>query len=75
MLEYGNTIEHGTGGARPGGGSGGGSGFGGGPDDMGGAMVNWVSDSVDKVSALPPETLLLIAVVILAGLFFLKRAF
>jgi hypothetical protein len=33
-----------------------------------------VNDTVHKVQAMPPEMLLLLAVVILAGLYVLKRA-
>jgi hypothetical protein len=74
MIEYGNTVEQGSGAAGGAGGNGG-AGINGGPDDMGAAAVNFVNDSVDKISALPPEMLVLLAVVVLAGLIFLKRAF
>ena len=43
--------------------------------DVGAGAVNFVSHTVDQVAALPPGMLLLLAVVILAGLYFLKRAF
>ena len=36
---------------------------------------DFVNDTVHQVQALPPEMLLLLAVVILAGLYVLKRAF
>ena len=67
MIEYGHATEQGSGqlGGSPGGGGG----------DMGGAAVRWINDSIDTVAALPPEMLVLLAVVVLAGLFVLKRAF
>ena len=37
--------------------------------------MTFVSHTVDQVAALPPGMLLLLAVVILAGLYFLRRAF
>ena len=52
-----------------------GSGVGSGGADLGAGAVNFVNDTVDQVAALPPGMLLLLAVVILAGLYFLKRAF
>lgn len=64
MVEYGNTIGQGPGAA--GGGSGG-------PVDVGADVTTFVSNAVDRVAALPPEALLLIAVVILGGLLVLKR--
>jgi hypothetical protein len=42
---------------------------------LGAGAVNFVNDTVHQVQALPPEMLLLLAVVILAGLYVLKRAF
>lgn len=69
MVEYGNATEQGSGQL------GGGTSVNGGPGDMGAAAVRWVGDSVDTIAALPPETLLLLAVIVLAGLFVLKRAF
>jgi hypothetical protein len=71
MVEYGNAVDQGSRAA----GGGGGSGVGGGGADLGAGAVNFVNDTVHNVSALPPEMLLLLAVVILAGLYFLKRAF
>lgn len=67
MVEYGNGV------GQVAGGSGGKVGNGGG--DLGGQFVNFVTDSVDRISALPPETLLLIAVVAIVGLVVLRRAF
>ena len=48
--------------------------MGGGGADLGAGAVNFVNDTVHNVQALPPEMLLLLAVVILGGLYFLKRA-
>ena len=42
--------------------------------NLGAGTVNFVSHTVDQIAALPPGMLLLGAVVILAGLYFLKRA-
>ncbi len=68
MVEYGNAVGQGSGG--------GGSGGGGGPIDVGGDITSFVSHAVDRIAALPPAALLVIAVVIiLAGLFVLRRAF
>jgi len=68
MVEYGNAVDQGS---RPTGGGG----VGGGGADLGAGAVNFVNDTVHQVQALPPEMLLLLAVVILAGLYVLKRAF
>jgi hypothetical protein len=67
MVEYGNGV------GQVAGGSGGKLGNGGG--DLGAQVVNFVTDSVHQISALPPQTLLLIVVVAVVGLFVLKRAF
>ena len=69
MIEYGHATEQGSGQL------GGGGSLGGGGGDMGGAAVRWIGDSVDTIAALPAESLLLLAIVVLAGLFLLKRAF
>lgn len=69
MVEYGNAIDQSTGQA------GGGGLGGGGPRDLDSAAVDFVGDSIDKLAALPPEMLLLLAVLVLAGLYVLKRAF
>jgi hypothetical protein len=66
-------VEYGNGVGQVAGGSGGGPGGGGG--DLGGQLVDFVTNSVDRISALPPETLLLIVVVAIVGVFVLKRAF
>ena len=70
MVEYGNAVDQGSRAA----GGGGGSSVGGGGADLGAGAVNFVNDTVHNVRALPPEMLLLLAVVILGGLYFLKRA-
>ncbi len=67
MVEYGQGIGQVSGQ--------GGSGGQGGGGDMGAAAADFVSSAVDRVAALPPEGLLLLALAILAGLFILKRAF
>jgi hypothetical protein len=67
MVEYGNGV------GQVAGGSGGRVGSGGG--DVGAQFVNFVTDSVHRISTLPPETLLLIVVIAIVGLFVLKRAF
>lgn len=67
MIEYGHATEQGSGQLGGGGSPGGG--------DMGGAAVRWINESIDTVAALPPEMLLLLGVVVLVGLFVLKRAF
>lgn len=67
MIEYGHGVGQGTG--ATGGRSGGGS------TDLGGEAVNALADVVDRVAALPPEMLVVLLLVVLAGLFVLKRAF
>jgi hypothetical protein len=71
MIEYG----HGVGGATGQGGGGGAGGAGGGPADIGAGAVDFVGDAVNRVAALPPEGLLLLAIIVLGGLIVLKRAF
>ncbi len=68
MVEYGNAAGQVSG--HAGGGVGGG-----GPTDVGAAAVNALADTFDKIAALPPEMLLIGTILILAGLFVLKRAF
>ncbi len=67
MLEYGQGVGQATGVA--------GGGGGGGTQDIGANAMAFVSNAVDTVSSLPPETLLLIVVLILLGLIVLRRAF
>jgi hypothetical protein len=65
MVEYGNGISQGAGQV---GGSGGGGG------DWGAAVGQFVTDAANTISSMPPAQLLLIAVLVVAGLFVLKRA-
>ena len=69
MVEYGNGV------GQVAGGSGGGASSGAGGGDVGATVGNALSNAVDQVAALPPETLVLIAVLVLGALLFLKRAF
>jgi len=69
MVEYGNAVDQGTGAA------GGGNGIGSGGADLGDGAVRFVNDTVHQISALPPGMLLLLAVLVLAGLYVLRRAF
>ena len=55
--------------------SGQGGGGGGGPQDIGGAAMDFVTHAVDRVSALPVETQVIIVVLLLLGLIVLRRAF
>ena len=71
MFEYGRGVGEVSG---QGNGAGGG-GTAGGSSDMGAGAAEFVSNAVDRLAALPPEMLLLIGVLVLAGLFVLKRAF
>lgn len=68
MVEYGQGVGQGTGmgGANPGSSE---------SQDLGAGVSAFISDTVDTVSALPPEMLVVIAVVILVGLLVLRRAF
>jgi hypothetical protein len=66
MVEYGNGVSQATGHGGGSGGAGGG--------DVGAAIGQFFGDAVDTVSTTPPEILVLWAIVILAGLFILKRA-
>jgi hypothetical protein len=66
MVEYGHGVSQGTGGGGAGGG---------GSVDAGAELGRIVDDAVYTVSTLPPETLLLLLVGIMVGLFILKRAF
>jgi hypothetical protein len=68
MVEYGQGVGQGTGlgGTNPGTS---------GTQDLGAGVGAFISDTVDTVSALPPEMLVVIAVVILVGLIVLRRAF
>jgi hypothetical protein len=68
MLEYGNGVSQGAG--RVGGGGGGG-----GSSDMTIQIGQAVNDSIHTLSTLPPAALLGIVVMIVVGLWVLKRAF
>ena len=68
MLEYGNGVGQGAG--QAGGGSSGGQSL-----DVGASMGQFVTDSVNTLSTMPPATLLAGLVVIVVGLIVLKRAF
>ena len=68
MVEYGHGVSQGTGGA-----GGGGGGGGGGSMDAGAALGQWINESVYTISTLPPLTLLAGFVVIVLGLYFLRR--
>ncbi|HEX6867827.1 MAG TPA: hypothetical protein VF119_03430 [Candidatus Limnocylindrales bacterium] len=67
MLEYGNGVGQGAGGVSGGGG--------GGSSDMTVQIGQAVNDSIHTLSTLPPGALLGIAVVVIVGLWVLKRAF
>jgi hypothetical protein len=71
MIEYGHGVGEVSGQA-----GGGGRGLGGGaPDDVGAAAMDALTGTVDKIATLPPEMLLLGAILILAGLVVLRKAF
>ena len=72
MVEYGHGVGEGTGAV---GGVQGGPGGTGGSDDWGASIMGMAEDAVNTVVALPTEQLLLLAAVVLVGLFLLKRAF
>jgi len=67
MVEYGNGVGQSTGLAT--------GGHAGGTTDAGAAFGQWVSDTVNNITSLPPSTLLIAAVVIVAAFIILKRAF
>jgi hypothetical protein len=69
MLEYGNGVGEVAGRA------GGGAGASGPSTDMGANLGQFVTDSVNTVSAMPPAALLAGVVLILLGLILLRRAF
>lgn len=68
MLEYGNGVGQGAGRATGGGG-------GGGSNDMTVQIGRAVNDSIHTLSTLPPAALLGLVVLIVIGLWVLKRAF
>ena len=67
MVEYGNGVGTATGVA--------GGGHGGGSMDAGAAFGQFVSDTVNNISSLPPTTLFLGVVVLIVGFILFKRAF
>ena len=67
MVEYGNGVGTATGVA--------GGSHGGGSTDAGAAFGQFVSDTVNNISALPPTTLFAIIVVIVIGFILFRRAF
>jgi hypothetical protein len=67
MVEYGNGVGQTTGVA--------GGSHGGGTMDAGAAVGQFITDTVNNISALPPTTLFLGIVVIVVGFIILKRAF
>jgi len=69
MLEYGNGVSQGAG--RVGGGGAGG----GGSTDMGYQLSQALNDTIHMVSTMPPAALLGMVVLIVVGLWVLKRAF
>ena len=71
MVEYGNGVGDVAG--RAGGGAGG-AGLGSGGDPLANVQ-HFVNDSVNALSSMPPEMLVLLAVAVLVGLILLKRAF
>jgi hypothetical protein len=66
MVEYGNGIGQVSGKV--------GSGAGGGHGDIGAALGQFITDSVHKISALPPTTLVAIVAIVFIGLVVLRRA-
>jgi hypothetical protein len=67
MLEYGQGVGQATGA--------GGQATGGGSQDLGAGAAAFVSNTIHTVSALPPEQLVALVVVMLVGMVFLRRAF
>ena len=67
MVEYGNGVGQATGIS--------GGGGGGGTTDLGAGAAAFVNDAVNTISALPPTTLVIIAVLIGLGLILVRRAF
>jgi hypothetical protein len=67
MVEYGNGVGTATGVA--------GGGHGGGSTDAGAAFGQFVSDTINNITSLPPTTLFLVVVVLVVGLILFKRAF
>jgi hypothetical protein len=68
MVEYGQGVGQATGAS-------GAVGGGGGTRDLGADVSNAINSAVHTVSALPPETLVLIVVLVFVGLIILRKAF
>jgi hypothetical protein len=68
MLEYGNGVGQGAGRATGGGG-------GGGSTDMSVQIGRAVNDSIHTLSTMPPAALLGLIILVVIGLWVLKRAF
>ena len=68
MAEYGEGVGHATGAGKALGGNAGGS------QDLGAGVTAFVNNAVHTVQVMPPEQLLLLVVVVLAGLVFLRKA-
>jgi hypothetical protein len=68
MAEYGEGVGRATG---AGGAVGGGAG---GSQDLGAGVTSFVHNAVHTLQVMPPEQLLLLAVVVLAGVVFLRKA-
>ena len=68
MVEYGQGVGQATGASGTAGG-------GGGTRDLGADVSNAFNSAVHTVSTLPPETLVLIVVLVFVGLIILRKAF
>lgn len=68
MVEYGNGVGEVAG--RAGGSTGGGASV-----DVGASVGQFMNDSVQTISSLPPAGLLALVVVVIVGLIMLRRAF
>ncbi len=69
MVEYGGTVS-GVGGQVAGG-----SGAGGRSIDLGASASQFITNTIDTLSSLPPLGLLALVVVVVLGLIIVKRAF
>jgi hypothetical protein len=69
MAEYGNGVSGVAGQVT------GGSGTGGRAVDVGASASQFLNDSVQNLSTMPPAALVALVVVVFLGLLFLKRAF
>ena len=72
MTEYGHGVAEGAG--QFSGSAGGGGGGTGGGGDWGFALGRAVGDTIDTVTALPAEQLLLLVVAVVVGFWILRRA-